>query len=529
MVQALDMPPGVAVRCTKPYANEAAKALDALYLGAHSNLRQFCAMYLHHYFTIPEDEMLAHPEWGLKPGWGYPQCAMTDALTGFTLRQPRYAGCTTLILELFRGAGKSTLGVVGFSLWLSCTKRRQFIMIVSDTKGQAVDQLVAVLNELESNEEIRAQYGTLYEEGRTGSKTERKRQDDVTLTNGVRIIARGAGQKLRGSRWKTQRPDCVILDDPQGEDEQESAELAEKLNRWVDRVVIGMLAINALMVVIATPIRHNDIISHMKKKPASLHVRFPGEDEHGTPSDPYRFSRQRLDWLKNEMGPTAYDQEIKLIPAGSEAKAFRLEWMRAWPQVPAPEVGFGYVGWDPSAKLKELNDNTAIVLGRAVEHNMVAVFRCAAAQLPLAQQVDAVVMLAQKYDCRTICVETIAAQEWAKQALIDKLREKKFGATVLSQEHNKDKRLFIETTLQGPIFSGAIRFVTEQHNPAHAKEIKLLQDELCEFPTGGHDDRCDALANMWLAYLHARHGLNVEGKKALVEKYIKHVERLKFS
>lgn len=494
------------------------QALNALADLAQNDLRSFCAVYLSHYFTVTTEEEQAHPEWQIQPGWGQPQRAMADSLTKFTLRKENYAAYSTLILEVFRGAGKSTIGFVGYVLWLACTGKRKFILVISDTKTQAVDQLASVLNELETNNDLQERYGVLYEEKRTGSKTERKRQDDVTLSNGVRIVARGGGQKMRGMRWKSQRPDCIVLDDPQGEDQAESPEQAEKLNRWVDRVVIPMGAPNMLMVVIATPIRYNDIIAHTRKKPASLHLRYPAISSTGEIADPNRFPKARLDWLMEEMGPTAFDQEMKLIPAGEDVKPFQLGWMRSWPEAPPLEMP-GYIGWDPSSKLKEMNDYTSITVGKAVEDKLV-IIRCATARLPLRQQVEAVVMLAKKYNCRTICLETIAAQEWAKQDLIDEMNKQGFTATVLGQEHNVDKRVFLETTLQAPIFNGAIRWYTPQQVPAYEKEITLQKEQLSEFPLSDHDDRCDSLADCYLAWLHHRRAFGVNQKQQLLDRFI---------
>jgi phage terminase large subunit-like protein len=493
-------------------------ALNSITEYAHEDLRSFCAVYLGHYFMVTTEEEQAHPEWKIKPGWGQPQRAMADALTSFTNRTGHYAKYSTLILEVFRGAGKSTIGFVGYVLWLACTGRRKFILAISDTKTQAVDQLASVLNELETNEDLQKTYGQLYDEKRTGSKTERKRQDDVTLANGVRIVARGGGQKLRGMRWKSQRPDCVVLDDPQGEDQAESPEQAEKLNRWVDRVVIPMGAPNMLMVVIATPIRYNDIIAHTRKKAASLHLRYPAISSTGEIADPNRFPKARLDWLMEEMGPTAFDQEMKLVPAGEDVKPFQLAWMLSWPEQPALEAP-GFIGWDPSSKLKEMNDYTSITVGKAVEDRL-TVIRCATARLPLRQQVEAVVMLAKKYNCKVICLETIAAQEWAKQDLIDELNKQQYNAVILGQEHNVDKRIFLETTLQAPIFNGTIRWYKPQGVPAYEKEMVLQQDQLSEFPLSDHDDRCDSLADCYLAFLHYRRAFGVAQKQALLEKYV---------
>jgi phage terminase large subunit-like protein len=488
------------------------RALNTISQLARNDLRSFCAVFLPHHFEVTEKEN-DHPEWAVSPGWGEPQRKLADALTRFFDRDPDYRTYHTLIVEIFRGAGKSTIGAMASTLWLACTRRRRNIVLISDTRGQAIDHLASILDELENNDRLQEEFGQLYVEKRTASKTERKRQDDVTLLNGVRIVAKGAGQKLRGMKWKQWRPDAVILDDPQGEKQAESAEQAEKLNRWVDRVVIPMGALNTLFVLIGTPLRHNDIIAHMKAKPASLHLRYPAITAEGEATDPHRFPKARLLHLKGEMGPTAFDQEMGLIPAGEDAKPFRLEWMRTWPEMPRLEDGPAFVGYDPHAKLKEKSDMCGIVVGRSIENHCV-IERAVQARLNLDDQVSAVVMLAMKSGARTIVVESIAAQEWAKQQLEKKLKEKNYKAMILSQEHNNDKRIFLENVLQAPLFNGTIRFV-------QTKETDDLKTQLSQFPLGGHDDLCDALADMFLGYMNYRRATLSHRQKEWLDRYVK--------
>lgn len=472
---------------------DAEQALLSIYRLAHNDLRAFCAVYLAHHFKIPDKERLEAEKfgWTLKAGWGQPQIRTADTLTKFIDREAALQAYKSLVLEIFRGAGKSTLGALGAILWMACTGRRKNIVLISDTKTQAVDHLASIIDELEHNALLQERYGELYVDERE-TKTDRKRQDDITLKNGVRIFARGAGQRMRGSKWKALRPDCVVLDDPQGEGHAESVAQMQKLTRWFDRVVIGMGASNCLFIVIATPLRHDDIIAHVAKKPATYHLRFPAE-ENGIPADPFRFPIERLQHLEQEMGPTAYAQEMKLQPAGDNQKPFERAWFRQWPEIPPPEVGPGFIGWDPAAKTKEQNDYTGIVCGRAVEGKLV-IFRAVNARLRIEVQAETVVMLAMKYGIRRVAVETIAAQEWALAFLQQQLEKHKYSLTVIQQEHHTDKRIFLETTLQAPAFRGDIRVVPNA-------ETEVLLTQVSNFPLDAHDDLADALADCWLAYV----------------------------
>lgn len=491
--------------------------LAALKDKAHNDLRIFCAVYLGHHFTFSESEN-EHPEWNVQPGWGQPQQDLANTFTNFVLRKPGYERCTNVVIECFRGAGKSTIGLTGGVTWLAATCRRRFIVIISDTKTQAVDQLASVLSELEENDYLKQRYGELYVDKRTRSKTERKRQDDVTLTNGVRIVARGAGQKLRGSKWGKQRPDCVIMDDPQGEDQAESAEQMEKRCRWIERVVLPMGTLNTLFILIATPLRHGDVIDRMTGKAATKHVRYPALDDAGEPTDPFRFTKERLEYLLEQMGPTSFDQEMRLVPAGEEQKPFQAAWFGGWPTMTRPEDGAAVVGWDPKAKEKEEGDYFSACQGRLLMQRRqparVVVERCVRGRIGMKQQAELVVMLAIKSKARVIVVETIAAQDWARAELERVLKEYNYTCRIIGQEHHNDKRIFLEKTLQVPLFTQEIVFVAN-------KETEGLKEELVQFPFGSFDDRCDALADMYLGTVALRKGLALGERMQQLTRYIK--------
>jgi len=60
--------------------------------------------------------------------------------------------------------------------------------------------------------------------------------DFVTLTD-VRLKARGRGQRLRGLKHKQHRPDLIILDDVENDQQARSPELVKKLLSWITSAV----------------------------------------------------------------------------------------------------------------------------------------------------------------------------------------------------------------------------------------------------------------------------------------------------
>lgn len=91
-----------------------------------------------------------------------------------------------------RGHAKSTLMSLKNAFHAALYGYKKYILLISDTEGQAAGFLDAVKNELETNEAILRDFGE--QAGKTWKTS------SVVLKNGCRIDAMGSGQKLRGRR-----------------------------------------------------------------------------------------------------------------------------------------------------------------------------------------------------------------------------------------------------------------------------------------------------------------------------------------
>lgn len=114
-----------------------------------------------------------------------------------------------------RGWGKSTTITEGGPLWIVCRnkyipidKRYKFILIVSDTSGQAEDRLFTIKTVLKENDGIATYYPEAAGEGPIW------RRDMIVTRNDICIAAKGITSSVRGTRYKNRRPDLIILDDP---------------------------------------------------------------------------------------------------------------------------------------------------------------------------------------------------------------------------------------------------------------------------------------------------------------------------
>jgi predicted phage terminase large subunit-like protein len=132
-----------------------------------------------------------------------------------------------------RGGAKSTWASLVYPLRCALNQIEPYTVIISDTQSQANQLLKAIKAELEANDEIAAQYPEAAGEGPIW------REDEITLRNGVVIKALGTGGKIRGRRERESRPTLIVVDDPENDEHITSEHQREVTWEWFTRSVLN--------------------------------------------------------------------------------------------------------------------------------------------------------------------------------------------------------------------------------------------------------------------------------------------------
>jgi len=111
-----------------------------------------------------------------------------------------------------RSYAKSTLISAILPLWCIAYNKKRFIIIVSDTAGQAEDFLTDIKRELEFNELLKRDFPYLATKGPVW------RANEIITKNDVKVLALGTGSKVRGRRFGVDRPGLIIVDDAESSD-----------------------------------------------------------------------------------------------------------------------------------------------------------------------------------------------------------------------------------------------------------------------------------------------------------------------
>jgi predicted phage terminase large subunit-like protein len=270
----------------------------------------------------------------------------------------------------FRGSAKSTFGSLALPLWaaLEYPDRYNFIIPIADTSTQANLNIFNIKEELENNLLIKQDYGEIkgrYEKDLTLESEEEWQAKNMLLSNGVRILARSRGQKVRGLRHKQHRPKLVIVDDPEDLEWVRTKENRDKTERWLKGEVIPAIDETiGRLVVIGNQLHTDALMSRLKRDKTFKQLDYPlVKDGVSTWLGKYP-DQKALDEQRDKVGLNAFQREYLLKVVPEEGADVHEEWIQYYDTLP-PEVenGLHGTGVDLAISKKETADYTSMVSG----------------------------------------------------------------------------------------------------------------------------------------------------------------------
>ncbi|CAB4241276.1 Archaeophage PsiM2, terminase large subunit [uncultured Caudovirales phage] len=200
----------------------------------------------------------------------------SEAIAGFSdsLLRPKFDGalpiptfhrelwdvCTSkdrfVAIAAPRGFGKSTAVTLTYLLAALLFRNKSYVLILSDTQSQSVQFLGDVKRELSDNEDLVALFGV---KGFT-----KDTEDDIIVQfddgHEFRVQAKGAEQKLRGLKWSNRRPDLILCDDLEGDEQVQSKDRRDKFRRWFFGAVIPSLSKDGQIRIVGTILHFDSLL-----------------------------------------------------------------------------------------------------------------------------------------------------------------------------------------------------------------------------------------------------------------------------
>lgn len=393
------------------------------------------------------------------------------------------SGHKRVALQAFRGCGKSTY-VEETAVLKAAFKEKKYIMIVGPSYTSACERLFSIKMEFETNSDLIElfddQVGTIWA------------ADTIVLANGCKIQAVGAGQALRGKKHGTERPDLIIIDDLEDEENTETEIARMKVKRWMNRVLMPMLhPTEGEILFIGTPVHPKAYIEAKRRDPAWVTRVYPIcyiDTDSGVEKSTW-VERFPIEWVvskrneyANDGDLTSFNQEYMCRSEDEATKPFQQSMIK----VSAIAMNYMpiFVIADPARTVKTTSCRTGYVAASWLSNRLVVHDALGAFHRP-DEIIDTLFSWNEKYNPVFVGVETNALEEFIMQPLRAKMLDKGVSLPLLDLRAPKDKLEFIKG-LQPFYMSGSV---------THLKNLPDLENELVSFPSG-RMDVINALAYM---------------------------------
>ncbi|QHZ58604.1 phage terminase large subunit [Brevibacillus sp. NSP2.1] len=436
-----------------------------------------------------------------------------------------------------RSHAKSSYLSKAFPLHEIVFRKRQYIIIISETPAVATSNLDWLANQLKSNAKLRADFGPLlHPKQQVNPKDntsefiawEARDNDEQRLLTLVQ--AASTGQALRGRNWNGYRPDLIICDDLESKKNTNTAELRQEMRDWFTQTVMPLgdpAGKKTAIVFMGTMVHAESLLRYVLDRadfksrlfkalidePERMDLWEKCRDIYLNAENPNRADDAEAFYLanKDEMdrgasvlwpdvqplwklmkwkwdnGSKAFSTEYQNTPIDEESQIFVPDKFRYYDE--SDLVGLSlevYAFWDIAfGKSKRADYNAIVSVGRDRKTGILYVLDAWAKRCPAHVALEEAVEKIREFGHRSFGVETVQAQHDLYRQLQERLgRERIYGTRLKPIISRKKKEERIES-LEPLVENGFLRF-----NRSH----RLLIEQLEHFPGGTYDDLPDALA-----------------------------------
>ena len=439
----------------------------------------------------------------------------------------RADGCRRAI-EAPRGHAKSTTFTFKDSIHAAAYAYKHYEIILSDSSEQAEGFLGDIKTEFEENAALREDFGEL--PGRVWKASV------ILLTNGVKIEAIGSGKKIRGRRHKQWRPDLIVCDDLENDENVNTAEQRKKLRNWFYKAVSKAGDTYTDIVYIGTLLHFDALLANVANNPSYKTVKYRGVISFAENTELWdaweaiytdltnekrqeearafyeaheaemlegtavlwkeKLSYYDLMVIRISEGEASFNSEIQNEPIDPESCTFQEEWFDFWDdegkQLPDfSDPRFVFIGAnDPSLGKNKKSDTSSIfALAKDTSTGYIYVLIADIAKRKPDQIIEDAIEASRrlKRDYKRpyyqFGVETVQFQYYFAEIMRQKSAEigEYLPIEEINSVQNKDARI---QSLQPFVKNGYLKF---------SKRHKALLDQMLKYPMGKNDDAPDAL------------------------------------
>lgn len=440
------------------------------------------------------DTPSVHREW-----WTY---ATTDKYKKIAIAAPR-------------SHAKSTCMTVSFTLANLFFRTKKNILVVSASEEIALQFTTTLSNIIKNSEGLMLTFN-----GSTPLNFVKDTVGELVLEfkDGYqcRVVAKGAGQRVRGVQWGSVRPDLIIIDDLEDDKSVETKEQRDKLDNWIYKTLLPCGSIKCNIIWIGTILHYDSCLNRVMpkgenktqtplrticKKPIGgwYSVKYKAHNEDFSHILwPERWNRELLTNKLEEYVELnkrdVYYQEYLNEPHDDKNSHVRKAWFHSMSEEDLDEKKtpkLYYAAADLAIGLKEKDDYSVFIVGGKCSDGLLHIVEIIRERLGPHEIIDTMIELQRRYKLQLFTIESEKIEKAIYPFLVERMFKENLIINLNRISPTKDKAARAVSII-ARMKNGGVRFNKELEN------YQELENEMTGFPYRTHDDCFDSMAYLGL-------------------------------
>jgi predicted phage terminase large subunit-like protein len=313
-----------------------------------------------------------------------------------------------------------------------------------------------------------------------------------------RVVARGSEQKVRGLKWNNKRPNLIIGDDLEGDEQVESKNRRDKFFKWFMKALIPCGSDDCLYRLVGTILHFDSALERIMKDPTWTTRRYTAHKSFNDFSEilwPEKFNEERLRGIREKYTvqgeADGYSCEFLNNPIAEGDAYFRAEDLVEMSDETRKNIREGrlalvnYAGWDFAVSKDQRADYSVGGVWGVASDNTKYKRDCRRGRWDTLELIDEMFFVQEAFT---------PACHFVEGGVI----EKAIGPFLYSEMARRGKYLnlvMINSTKDKPTRSRPLQGITKSKHLVFDTDMSNWEDQREEyrrFPKGAHDDIVDA-------------------------------------
>lgn len=387
-----------------------------------------------------------------------------------------------------RGHAKSTHFDIFIPLWLKCQKVREInvMVLVGKSEDNAKTLLGDIQAELQFNQRYINDYGKQHNVGSW-------EEGEFVTTDGCAFFARGRGQSPRGLRYRSNRPDYIVIDDLDDDELCQNEARVRRLTDWVKEALFGALdGGRGRFIMVGNLIGKNSVLANIAASEGVTVTQVNAIDKKGKVSWASKWTLEEIRAMERFMGYRSFQKEMMNNPI-TEGAVFKHEWIKWKKPLPLHKYDYLIAYCDPSFKGSTKNDYKAIKLwgkvGTELHHLKAFVRQCSISEM-VRWWYDLHESLPEGVTCKYL-IEANFLQDIILDEFTEEGNQRGYQLPIRGDKRKKDNK-FQRIEAISPLWERGFVYYNEKEKDDPDMQAGLDQTLAFEKGTQVHDDAPDA-------------------------------------